>query len=98
MGRLIRSFKHKGLEQFFKTGSRRGVPQQLTKRLEVQVDVLNRARELRDVALPGFNLHPLKGDRKNSWAIKVNANWRIVFIFKEGDIYDVDFVDYHSVG
>ena len=72
------------------------MPQQLTKRLEVQLDVLNRARELRDVALPGFNLHPLKGDRKNAWAIKVNANWRIVFIFKEGDIYDVDFVDYHS--
>ena len=45
--------------------------------------------------LPGYRLHPLKGNMKGSWSISISANWRIIFRFEEGDAYDVDLVDYH---
>ena len=45
--------------------------------------------------LPGFRLHPLKGDLKGFWAVSVSGNWRIVFRFEGGDAYDVDLLDYH---
>ena len=92
---MIRSFKNRNLRELFETGSKRGIPTQLSKRITKQLDVLNRARELRDIALPGFNLHQLKGDRKGAWAIKVSGNWRLVFRFEEQNIYDLDLVDYH---
>jgi len=47
------------------------------------------------MALPGLNLHPLRGDRKGSWAVKVSANWRITFKFSGLDVEDVDYEDYH---
>ena len=50
---------------------------------------------VRDMDLPGFRLHPLKGEWKSYWAVTVQANWRVVFRFEEGDALDVDFVDYH---
>jgi proteic killer suppression protein len=57
--------------------------------------VLNRARGIEDLNLPGWRLHALKDDLKNFWSITVRANWRIVFGFENGDAYDVDLVDYH---
>ncbi len=45
--------------------------------------------------LPGYGLHPLKGDLKAFWSITVSRNWRIIFRFEEGDASDVDFTDYH---
>ena len=92
---MIRSFKNRNLRDLFHTGSKRGIPTQFSKRITKQLDVLNRARELRDIALPGFNLHQLKGDRKGTWAIKVNGNWRLVFRFEDQNVYDLDLVDYH---
>jgi toxin HigB-1 len=56
---------------------------------------LNVAREPRDMALPGLDLHPLKGDRKDSWAVRVSGNWRVTFIFSGSDVKDVDYEDYH---
>jgi proteic killer suppression protein len=56
---------------------------------------LNVASEPRDMALPGLELHPLKGDRKDSWAVKVSGNWRVTFIFSGSDVEDVDYEDYH---
>jgi proteic killer suppression protein len=57
--------------------------------------VLSRARKPEDLGLPGFHLHPLKGDMKGLWAVTVRANWRVTFRFKEGEACDVDLVDYH---
>lgn len=59
------------------------------------LDVLDAAKDIRDLSLPGFDLHELKGKRKGSWAIKVNKNWRITFDFAGGDAYEVDLEDYH---
>ena len=48
-----------------------------------------------DIDLPGYRLHPLKGHLKGFWSITISANWRIIFRFEDGDIYDVGLVDYH---
>ena len=48
-----------------------------------------------DLGLPGYRLHPLKGDLRGFWSISISANWRIIFRFAEGDVYDVDLIDYH---
>jgi proteic killer suppression protein len=47
------------------------------------------------MALPGFQLHPLKGKLKGLWAVSVSGNWRVVFRFENGNAYDVDLIDYH---
>jgi toxin HigB-1 len=58
---------------------------------------LNVAKSLKDLSpLKSVGLHKLKGDRKNQWAMTINARWRICFIFKDGDAYDVEIVDYHK--
>lgn len=61
----------------------------------MRLSALDTAMCVEDVDLPGFRLHPLKGDRKGLWAIDVNRNWRIVFAFEEGNAFVVDYEDYH---
>lgn len=92
---MIRNFKHKGLRQLFETGNRRGVQPDLARRIRTLLDWLAAAAEIRDLNMPGFGLHELKGDRTGTWAIKVNKNWRITFRFLAGEAYDVDLEDYH---
>lgn len=92
---VIRNFKHKGLRRLFELGDARGISGDLVPKIENILAVLNRARRPDDVNLPGFRLHPLRGDRKGLWSVVVRANWRIVFRFQGGDARDVDFVDYH---
>jgi proteic killer suppression protein len=61
-------------------------------------DILARldvATAIADMDLPGFRLHPLKGDRKEFWAITVRADWRVIFRFADGEALDIDYVDYH---
>jgi toxin HigB-1 len=58
---------------------------------------LNVAKSLKDLSpLKSVGLHKLKGDRKNQWAMTINGKWRVCFIFKDGDAYDVEIVDYHK--
>ena len=45
--------------------------------------------------MPGFQLHPLKGELSSFWSVTVRANWRIIFRFEDGDVTDVDLIDYH---
>ena len=56
---------------------------------------LDAARAVADMDLPGFRLHPLKGELKGFWAVTVRANWRVIFRFADRDAFDVDYVDYH---
>jgi toxin HigB-1 len=56
---------------------------------------LDAAGTLMDMDLPGFRLHLLKGEFKGFWAVTVRANWRVIFRFKDGDVLDVDYIDYH---
>ena len=92
---MIRNFKHKGLKQLFETGNRKGVQPDLARRIRTLLDWLAGAAEIRDLNMPGFGLHELKGDRTGTWAIKVNKNWRITFRFVAGEAYDFYLEDYH---
>ena len=92
---VIVGFRHKGLKKFFESGDLRGIPAQHGARILRQLDVLDAAREVTDMDLPGWKLHQLKGARKGTWAVSVSGNWRITFRFEAGDAYDVDLEDYH---
>lgn len=92
---MIRGFRHKGLRRFFETGSKSGVPAQHMDRLRLVLAQLNAATGPRDMDLPGLDLHPLKGERKGTWAVSVSGNWRVTFRFLGKDADDVDYEDYH---
>jgi toxin HigB-1 len=92
---MIRSFRHRGLKEFFETGSKRRISPSLASRIGRRLDVLQAAQELADIDAHGFNLHRLKGDRAEEWAIWVSGNWRITFRFLEGEVYDISLEDYH---
>ena len=92
---MIKSFKHKGLRSFFYTGSKKGIKPEHSEKLEMVLDRLNAANELKDMNYPGSNLHALSGNRKGQYSVKVSGNWRVIFEFIEGDAYVVDYDDYH---
>lgn len=92
---MIRSFRHNGLRRFFEDGDRRAVPAERADRIRLILAHLNESRSPDGMALPGLQLHPLKGDRRGFWAVSVSGNWRIVFRFAGADAWDVDLVDYH---
>lgn len=92
---MIQSFGHKGLKRLFENGETKGIRPDHVERVENILAVLNRARKPDDMNLPGFRLHPLKGDRKGYWSVTVRANWRVIFRFQEGHACDVSLIDYH---
>ena len=92
---MIRSFKHKGLRRLFETGNSRGILAQHAQRLMDILDLLNAATAPGDMNFPRSYLHPLKGQLKGLWAVRVSGNWRVVFRFENGDACDVDYLDYH---
>jgi len=92
---VIKSFRHKGLKRLFETGDRRGVTPDLADRLRRQLDVLNRARSTRDLNLPGYRLHQLRGNRAGTWSVTVSGNWRVTFTFEGEDAFDVGLENYH---
>ncbi len=92
---MIKSFKHKGLENFFKTGSVKGIQAIHQYKIREILSTLNKMKDLTPLALPSYRLHQLKGDMKGLWSVAVQANWRITFDFKDEDVYIVDYKDYH---
>jgi proteic killer suppression protein len=93
--RLIRSFKHKGLERFFRTGSKAGIRPDHEKKLRAQLTALAYAEKPSDLGTPSWDLHPLQGELAGFWSIKVNGNWRVTFRFSGPDVEIVDYQDYH---
>jgi toxin HigB-1 len=92
---VIRRILHKGLQRFFETGSKSGIQTQHADRLRLILAQLNAATRPEDMALPGLVLHPLKGERKGQWSVRVSGNWRITFVFAGTDADLVDYEDYH---
>ncbi|WP_105577354.1 type II toxin-antitoxin system RelE/ParE family toxin [Cronobacter sakazakii] len=88
---MIRSFRHKGLQRYFETGSTAGIHARHARKISLRLAVLNQAIRPADVDLPGFFL----GDRKGLWAVTVSGNWRITFEFRDGDVFIVNYEDYH---
>jgi proteic killer suppression protein len=92
---MIKTFVHKGLEAFFFEGTKKGIQPKHAQRIDDILDLLDAAEEVGDMNFPGSNLHPLKGNRKGRWAVRVSGNWRITFRFRDGDAFAVDYEDYH---
>ena len=92
---MIKSFKHKGLKKYFQTGSISGIQVKHQRKLRMQLTAIDTAQEIDDINLPGFKLHPLKGNRDGIWSITVNGNWRITFEFIDGNAYILNYEDYH---
>jgi proteic killer suppression protein len=92
---VIKSFQHKGLEKFFRTGSKAGIQPKHADRLTEQLSVLNVAATPEDVNRAGWNLHPLKSDLAGHWSIRVDRMWRLTFKFEDEDVILLDYQDYH---
>jgi proteic killer suppression protein len=92
---VIRTIRHKGLRRLYEEDDARGVIAEHAARLRDILARLDVAVVPEDMDLPGFRLHPLKGDLKGFWAVTVRANWRVMFRFVNGDVQDVDYCDYH---
>ncbi|WP_112713289.1 type II toxin-antitoxin system RelE/ParE family toxin [Moritella yayanosii] len=82
---MIKLFKHKGLKKYFETGSTSGIQPKHQRKLRMQLAAIDTAQAIDDINLPGFKLHPLKGNRDGIWSITVNGNWRITFEFINGN-------------
>lgn len=92
---MIKSFKHRGLKRLYQQDDRSGVGAQILKRVEDILGLLDVATTEQALNLPGYDLHHLKGTRKEFWSVTVRANWRIIFRLEDGNVFDVELIDYH---
>jgi toxin HigB-1 len=92
---VIKSFRHKGLEAFFRRGTKSGIQPHHAAKLRLQLTALDTAAKPQDLAAPGWRLHPLTGSFKGSYSITVNGNWRVIFRFDGVDVELLDYLDYH---
>ena len=92
---VIASFQHKGLDRFFKTGSKAGIQRKHAGRLRRQLTALDNPSVLKDMDLPGYRLHELQGSDAGEWAVWVSRNWRMTFRFEGSDAMLVNYQDYH---
>lgn len=92
---MIHNIKHKGLNKLVKEGKKDLLPPDQIRKITIILRSLNAANKIEDLNLPGYRLHKLKGKLNDCYSITVSANYRIIFKFIDGNIYDVDYVDYH---
>ena len=92
---MIRRFRHRGLKRLYERDDRSGVNAAHVARLERILTLLDVAQRPADIDLPGYRLHPLKGERKGEWSVSLSGNWRVTFRFDEGDVTDLNYEDYH---
>ena len=92
---MIRSFKHRGLKRLHDRDDRSGIRPDLLEGVEDILGRLDQATAPQALNLPGYALHPLKGDWRGFWSVTVRANWRIIFRFEGEDALDVELIDYH---
>ncbi|MDE0330538.1 MAG: type II toxin-antitoxin system RelE/ParE family toxin [Nitrospinae bacterium] len=92
---MIIHFRHKGLQLLYERGNRRRLPSEYIDKIERILARLDRATIPAHMNLPGYRLHPLKGELDGFWAVNVSRNWRIVFRYEGEHVTDVDLTDYH---
>ncbi|MGB9195517.1 MAG: type II toxin-antitoxin system RelE/ParE family toxin [Terriglobales bacterium] len=92
---MLKSFRHRGLERFFNTGSKAGIQPKHAGKLRLQLFALENAKGPYDLSAPGWRLPPLVGELKDHWSISVSGNWRLTFKFEGADAVLVDYRDYH---
>jgi len=92
---VIRSFRHKGIEKFFRSGSKAGIQAKHAAKLRRQLARLDVSISPADMDIPAWRLHSLRGDHASHWSVWVNGNWRLTFAFEGEDAVLVDYQDYH---
>lgn len=92
---VIIGFTHKGLRRLYERGERQGIGANMLARVEEILSILDAAETLEEIDIPGYRLHPLTGNLKGFWSIRVTGNWRIIFRFEQGEASDIDLIDYH---
>ena len=92
---VIKRFRHRGLERFFRKGNPGGIQARHAGRIGRILDALDAASSPHQLNIPGMHLHSLKGARKGQWAMTVSGNWRITFAFDGEDVIVVNLEDYH---
>lgn len=92
---MIKSWQHKGLEEFFFKGSKKGINPAHEKRLKIILQRLNAAIQAEDMNTPGMNFHGLKGKLNGFYSVSVSGNWRVIFEFEGNDALLLDYLDYH---
>ena len=92
---MIASFRHKGLEAFFRRGTKSRIQPHHAEKLRIVLTALEHAKKPEDMNAPGWRLHGLSGERKGFFAVTVNGNWRMIFRFDGKNAELVDYLDYH---
>ena len=92
---MIKTIRHRGLKRLFEKDDRSRIDARLAPKVRRILFLLHSATVPEDMNQPGYALHPLSGDRKGFWAVRVSGNWRLIFRFEAGHAFDVDLVDYH---
>jgi proteic killer suppression protein len=92
---MIGSIKHRGLKRLYERDDRRGIRPDLVDTVQEILTILDDAAGPPELGLPGYRLHPLKGDLEGFWSVTVRPNWRIIFRFEGGNAFDVELIDYH---
>ena len=92
---MIKTFRHKGLDTFYHTGSKAGIQPSHAAKLRVLLTALDAAEAPEQMNAPGWRLHKLTGDLEGFWSVSVNGNWRLVFRFDSNHAELVDYLDYH---
>lgn len=93
---MVESFRHAGIEKFFKTGSKAGIQPAHAAKISLQLYALDAAGSPSDLNAPGWRFHPLKGDLEGHWSIRIDGNWRLTYRFEGEDAILVDYQDYHG--
>jgi proteic killer suppression protein len=92
---MIVSIRHKGLKRLYESDDPRGLNPQHAGKIALVLGVLDVASTIDEINIPSFRLHPLTADLKGFWSVTIRANWRIIFRFEDGNVFDLDLVDYH---
>ena len=92
---MIRSFRHKGVEAFFRRSSKAGIQSHHAAKLRIMLTALDYAKRPEDMNAPGWRFHGLSGELKGFFSVTVNGNWRLIFRFDGKDAEHVDYLDYH---
>ena len=92
---MIESIQHKGLRLLFEDDNTSKLNAHLLERIREILSLLDTAETIEEMNIPGYRLHKLSGDLREYYSIKVSANYRIIFRFEAGSVFDVDYMDYH---
>ena len=92
---MIKSFIHKGLKNFFYKGTKKGINPNHADKLSDILDMLDAATEIKDMKFPGSNLHLLEPKQHEIYAISVSGAWRVTFRMENGNVYIIDYLNYH---